>query len=119
MIGFADEHDEAVSYGLIGGARTRRWSPLLSAGVAALALVGAYTTLRTLAGAASASSPALFATSMVLEAAEACPTKPFGQCAGLNFTSSKPEKDAYNYTTGEGQFACCPAGTSCIEFGPV
>lgn len=49
----------------------------------------------------------------------ACVTKPFTQCAGMNFTQTKTERDAYNFTAGAGQFACCPAGTSCVNFGPV
>jgi len=51
--------------------------------------------------------------------ADPCPTKPFHQCAGMNFTQTKDEKDAYNVTAGANQFACCPAGTSCVTFGPV
>ena len=53
------------------------------------------------------------------DAAEACTTKPFGQCAGMNFTSSKADKDSYNFTAGSAELACCPAGTRCVVFGPV
>ena len=50
----------------------------------------------------------------------ACTTKPFGQCSGMNFTAPKDEKNTFNYTTGSSApFACCPAGTSCVQFGPV
>ena len=48
-----------------------------------------------------------------------CATKPFGQCAGMNFTKTKAERDAYNVTAGAQPLACCPPGTSCVVFGPV
>jgi len=48
----------------------------------------------------------------------ACPTKPFGQCAGMNF--SKPDAGLeYNFSTPADDLACCPAGTACVKFGPV
>ena len=48
-----------------------------------------------------------------------CTTKPVGQCAGMNFTQTKEERDAYNFTAGATRLSCCPAGTSCVVFGPV
>ena len=55
------------------------------------------------------------------EAPEPCTTKPFGQCAGMNFTETKAERAAYNITEGAAvhPLACCPAGMSCMVFGPV
>jgi len=53
------------------------------------------------------------------EAADPCPTKPFEQCAGMNFTDSKAEAPAYNFSTAARQTVCCPAGTVCVSFGPV
>ena len=50
---------------------------------------------------------------------EPCPTKPFHQCSGMNFTQTKAEKKAFNFTSGGDEVACCPAGTSCVSFGPV
>jgi len=51
-------------------------------------------------------------------AAPPCPTKPFGQCAGMNFT--QPDvKLTYNYSSAAQAFACCPPGTACVSFGPV
>ena len=38
-----------------------------------------------------------------------CTTKPFGQCAGMNFTQTKEERDAYNFTAGATRLSCCPA----------
>jgi len=49
----------------------------------------------------------------------ACATKPFGQCAGMNFTAPKAERAAHNFSTVAEPFACCPTGTSCVSFGPV
>ena len=51
--------------------------------------------------------------------ADACSTKMFGQCAGMNFTSTKSEKKGFNFTEGGEQFACCPVGSTCMQFGPV
>jgi hypothetical protein len=47
-----------------------------------------------------------------------CMTKPFGQCAGMNFTAGAV---GYNFSKGAPAtpLACCPAGTSCVTFGPV
>ena len=47
-----------------------------------------------------------------------CTTKPFGQCAGMNFTAGGV---GYNFTKDAAAppLACCPAGTSCVTFGPV
>ena len=52
-------------------------------------------------------------------AEDPCANKPFGQCAGMNFTQTKEERDAYNFTAGAAHLSCCPAGTSCVVFGPV
>ena len=48
-----------------------------------------------------------------------CATKPYGQCAGMNFTQTKVEKSAYNVSAGAAPLSCCPEGTSCVTFGPV
>lgn len=47
-----------------------------------------------------------------------CTTKPFGQCAGMNFTAPAA---TYNFSKSAPapSLACCPAGTSCVTFGPV
>jgi len=53
-------------------------------------------------------------------APEVCPTKPFGQCGGMNFSQPKLErKVGYNFTTAAEPYACCPAGFNCVSFGPV
>mmetsp|Transcript_57921 Transcript_57921/g.152157 ORF Transcript_57921/g.152157 Transcript_57921/m.152157 type:complete len:95 (+) Transcript_57921:173-457(+) len=50
--------------------------------------------------------------------ADPCPTKAFGQCAGLDLT--KPNASlGYNFSLVARQFVCCPAGTSCVFFGPT
>ena len=51
-------------------------------------------------------------------AVDPCPTKPFGQCAGMNFSNADAGL-TFNFTTGASPFACCPAGASCVSFGPV
>jgi len=51
--------------------------------------------------------------------ADVCATKPFGQCSGMNFSSTKAERNLFNFTAPAETLACCPAGTTCITFGPV
>ena len=126
MLGFADESD-AAAYGLIGAARERRRSPLTAA--AALAVVGACATVgvllqrhgsdSTVASSASTFSMSLMQTTGSAASDDTCATKPFQQCAGMNFSASKADRDAHNFTEVAQQFACCPAGTACVAFGPV
>ena len=122
MIGFTDR-DEDV-YGLIGEERARsRPSTTVVGGV--VALVGAVATIGLiLQGSPGATSPAVsfigLATAKEKAAPAVCETKPFGQCAGMNFTSPKLEKKLYNFSTpAAGQNTCCPEGTQCVSFGPV
>jgi len=48
-----------------------------------------------------------------------CPTKPFEQCGGMNFTAPKLERAGYNFSVTAEPTKCCPPGTSCVSFGPV
>lgn len=115
MIGFTEEAD---SYGLIGEESRKPLHGSKSAGLA-LVLVGACATAGLLARttASSASAPMIALTT--LEEAEACTTKPFGQCAGMNFSGTAADRAAHNFSMVAEPFACCPLGTSCISFGPV
>ena len=45
-----------------------------------------------------------------------CTTKPFGQCAGMNFTAGAV---GYNFSAKAEPYACCPEGQECLQFGPV
>jgi len=125
MIGFTDE-EEGEQYGLMQNssrASRKRW---LSAPAAlALLLVGAALAVIALTSPASPAKGGapleLFAAGKEAKGqAEACKTKPFGQCAGMNFSLPKADRKQYNITAGPGDaFACCPGGMSCMTFGPV
>ena len=129
MIGFSDDDESTASrqsYALIGDSPRYNRSRACQSLIFATAIVGSLSLLvRTSSfvyaspSTSLAASPDVSAQAPKEDAAEACTTKPFGQCAGMNFTSSKADKDSYNFTAGSTPFACCPAGTRCVVFGPV
>ena len=126
MLGFTEREGVDTAYGLIpDGRRRSALSPKHAAAGMALMLVG-IGACGLLVTQAAIGSPTMIMKQQPLDASskknpkpEACATKPFGQCAGMNFSASKDDRDAYNFTTAAEPFACCPAGTSCVSFGPV
>lgn len=151
MIGFDDAQSVGeTTYGLIGEANRRRRSVWQTASAGALAVVVLFmlvmansqdgaSSVGVQSSASSApqltSSGSFAPTTLFVASAEAadtpCATKPFGQCAGVDFNTSKADRDSafakqFNISVGAAPppktalpFACCPVGTSCISFGPV
>ena len=117
MIGHADS-EMGARYGLITDVDVGRQRFRMVA-VVALLFVGAG------AGLVASLMPSsmIAGTPLLVVLAEdppaVCPTKPFGQCAGMNFSQTKTERDQYNFTAGAQSLSCCPEGTSCVTFGPA
>jgi len=114
-----------VSFGPVWGMCMPSWGPAAASASVLLQMEGVDGAPKTKVKAAAspteatAAAPKAAAPATVEPIADPCPTKPYGQCAGLNFSATKEEKDLYNYSTAASTLACCPAGTSCVSFGPV
>lgn len=116
MLGFTGDEERDEAYGLIG-ARRRTVSTTglkICAIVGAVAVVGLLTSGR--GASASMHGAAVLLAAKEADASPACATKPFGQCAGMNFTNGGA---GYNFTGTAEEFACCPEGTYCLVMGPV
>ena len=132
MLGFTDGEtsERDGHYGLIGelnapGIRRAVWPKFAAA---ALLLVGGSLGLVSVVGPHAAVTGAAFPATTMLKAAKseddtaadpACTTKPFGQCAGMNFSQPKDVRDAFNFSAPVSSLACCPDGMQCVTFGPV
>jgi len=132
MLGFTDGEpsERDGHYGLIGevntpGIRRAVWPKFAAA---ALLLVGGSLGLVSVVGPHAAVTGAALPSTTVLKAmkddgdaaaAPACATKPFGQCAGMNFSQPKDVRDAFNFSAPVSSLACCPDGMECVTFGPV
>ena len=116
MLGFADQETDDA-YGLISSEKDRRGLTSTQRGGAAMLFVGGCIVLGVLAaqGAAAPSSMSM----MVLAAEETCATKPYHQCAGMNFSTSAAERKAYDFAGEAKEFSCCPDGHQCTKMGPV
>lgn len=94
MIGHVESGDD--EYGLIGEERARD-RPRCTVVGATVTLVGLVASVGLLMqGQAQSSSLSLifFADTEV----EVCATKAFGQCSGMNFSSTKDERNLYNFS---------------------
>jgi len=119
MLGFAEE--EAPGYGLLSDDVHRSKQAALARARTACATILLLGAVGALAWTAAEPPPVitLAAVGEIGAAEEACATKPFGQCSGMNFSEPKDKRNAFNFTAGAPEFTCCPEGTHCITFGPV
>jgi len=116
MIGFAEaDATQAMDYGLIGEHRHAQRDRQMKIAAAALGLL-ALISLATRSSSTTATAALSLLAEGEISANAPCPTLPFHQCAGLNFTAGGT---GYNFSKVASQTACCPVGTSCVVFGPV
>ena len=116
MIGFAEaDATQAMDYGLIGEHRHAQRDRQMKIAAAALGLL-ALISLATRSSSTTATAALSLLAEGEISADAPCPTLPFHQCAGLNFTAGGT---GYNFSKVASQTACCPVGTSCVVFGPV
>ena len=102
-----------VTFGPVWGMCMPAWGPASWAPTSAVVLDAAPTKVMVAASTPAQAAPAPATTP------DPCPTKLFGQCAGLNFTAPKTTKDLYNFSGTPPPLSCCPAGSTCVTFGPV